>query len=567
MLMLMLEPFRLGTSGCARVQYLAVNVLFCRTKPETIPHTTDTIIRLTVASQQQTRTSFITHSDTTNKSGMGGAVDTTGALAGVPLGLLALYFLHACYMTFPMTAYGEWLFQVIHMPPATTAIYYSVSFFPWNLKPLYGLISDNFPLAGYHRKSYIVLCELGAALSLFCTGAFVSSIPGAFVVKILDAVFEAFAQIMLGIFLVDIAAGDPTSTTSGRVQSVANGTKNIASIGALLVGIPVYKAKSISPSSVISWTSTLPLAAAAVCVAGIHETRSIAQPQFTLHTDATNSIGRQSFVASLRESWHCFCDDVARKYDLLVPILPTMLFFFLCSALPGDGTVWYQYTFSLLEDEPECLQYMSLAGMVGRFVSCLMYAKWCTGRNVRTVFFASTVSSVVAGLPRLLLAPPLLAQTHLPVSICTFSAAESFVTAFTAEFALLQLLVVATFYCPEDKQVHGLSYALYLSFMDFGGVVSGILTSAVVTMLGIVADPVTHAIKWDNLWVLVLLSACSQLLVLVFLCVLPDKVRTDGSKSFSLDDKGAETLPLLVESGREDACRGSAHRSGDTVRV
>lgn len=493
------------------------------------------------------------------------ATASAGWRAGVPAGLLALYFLHAFFLTFPMTAYGEWLFQVVRMPPATTALYNSVSFLPWNLKPLYGLVSDNFPLAGYHRKSYIVLCEIGAALSLFYTGAVVTSIAGAFAVKLLDSVFEAFAQIMLGVFLVDLASGDATGAASGRVQSLANATKNAASVVALVLGIPVYKDQRVSPSAVICWTSALPLVAAGVCVVGLHETRTVSALRFTMDsglyagTATAADESETSFVGSLWASWRAFQSDVVHKFHLLRPVLPTMLFFFLCSALPGDGAVWYQYTFTLLVESPECLQYMSLAGMVARFLACLMYAKWCTGQSVRRVFVASTLCSVLAGLPRLLLAPPLLATTSLPVSVCTFSAVESFVTAFTAEFALLQLLVVATFYVPDAKDVHGLSYALYLSFMDFGGVVSGVATAGVVSLLGIVEDPVTHVVNWDRLWVLVLLAAGSQLFVLAFLCVLPEKVRDDGSgggasvSGFALDDAGAEKWPLLDADHREDA--------------
>lgn len=457
----------------------------------------------------------------------------------MPVALLALYFLHAFYQTFPMTAYGDWLFDVIHMPPATTTIYYSVAFFPWNLKPFYGLLSDTLPVFGYHRKSYIVLCEIGAALSLICTGAYVNSIAGAFIVRVLDAVFEAFAQIMLGIFLVDLAVGDPTSTTSATVQSLANGTKNVASIAALVLGIPVYKDKNITPQQVISWTSLMPLIAASVCLLGLYEAPTVASTSAA--SSSVRSIDHEeSFWNSVRSSWRAFKRDLKHKLEVLLPVLPAMLFFFLCSALPGDGMVWYQYTFSLLGDQLECMQYMSLAGMIGRFLSCCMYARWCSGRNVRHVFLASTVASVVAGLPRLLLAPPM---AKLPVSVCTFSTVESLITSFTSEFALLQLLVVATFYCPQQKNVRGLTYALYLSFMDFGGVISGLLTSVVVDALGIVVDSSTQNVNWDHLWVLVVISASGQLLVLVFLYVLPDKVHTESNAS-SLD-RTTECDPLL----------------------
>ena len=47
----------------------------------------------------------------------------------LPFGLLSLYFVHAFFLSFPMTAYGNWLFNVIHMSPATTSIYYGIAFY------------------------------------------------------------------------------------------------------------------------------------------------------------------------------------------------------------------------------------------------------------------------------------------------------------------------------------------------------------------------------------------------------------------------------------------------------
>lgn len=492
-----------------------------------------------------------------------------GAGLEVPGPLLALYFLHAFVDTFPMTAYGKWLFDVVHMPPAMTAVYYSVTFFPWNLKPLYGLISDNLPLCGYRRKPYIVLCELGTALSLVITGAFVRSVAGAFAIKLLDAVCEAFAQLMLGIFLVRLTTGDATSESSARVQSLANATKNAASVIAQFVGIPFYMDKSISAQQIISWSGVFPLISAGVCIFGLKETPIRHEKSSTREISNDEEIVRTkvatSFCQNLRDGWSEFKVDFSRKMKIIVPVLPAMLFFFLCSALPSDGMVWYQYMYSVLDDAPVCMQYINLSSMIGRFVSCLAYGRWCANRNVRKVFLLSTVSSVLAGLPRLLLAPPM---ASLPVSACTFLTTESFLTAFTSEFALLQLLVVATYYCPESPEVQGLTYALYLSFMDFGGVVSGLLSSLVVTALDIVPDPVTAIIDWQNLWALVVISAAGQLLVLVFLCVLPEKVNTQSVPqrtrprrlSASLVD-GTEKLPLLAHVD------GVAQQSFVDVRV
>ncbi|OQR83967.1 folate-Biopterin Transporter (FBT) family [Achlya hypogyna] len=437
----------------------------------------------------------------------------------LPMGLLALYFIQSFLMSFPMTAYISWVSDTIHMSPATTNFYYALTFFPWNLKPLYALISDNYPIFGYHRKYYIVLCEVISALSVLATGLVVRSVAGAFAVKFLDSACEAFTQMMLGIVLVDVASGDREK--SSNVQSWANAAKNSAAILALVAGIPVYADKSIAATTVISWSSVIPLAGVFVAIYVLHEKKaSVTEPESTADrpTNCTELV---------QSKWTALRRTVTRIVHEQWAYIPVMFFFFLCSALPSGGTVWYQYTYFLLKDELECLQYSSLAGMVGRVVSCAVYARFTRGFGIRTVFAVSTVLSTLASLPQILLAPPI--ATSLPISVCTFCTIESFVTAFAGEFALLQLLVVATYFCPPRKELHGLTYALYLSFIDFGGVVSSFFSAILISALGITQDPSTFAIDWSNLWLLIVLGAIFQVGILAFLCLLPAQVDTNPS--------------------------------------
>ena len=43
--------------------------------------------------------------------------------------------------------------------------YFGALNFPWIIKPLYGLVSDLFPLFGYRRTSYLMLANTGAAIA------------------------------------------------------------------------------------------------------------------------------------------------------------------------------------------------------------------------------------------------------------------------------------------------------------------------------------------------------------------------------------------------------------------
>ncbi|RHY24233.1 hypothetical protein DYB32_008926 [Aphanomyces invadans] len=403
----------------------------------------------------------------------------------LPWGLLLLYFVQSFLQSFPITAYGDWLFNEIHMSPATTNVYYALTFFPWNLKPVYALVSDNFPIFGYRRKYYIVLCEIGAALSVLATGLFVRSVAGAFVVKMIDSSCEAFTQMMLGVVLVDVASGNHEK--SGNVQAWANAAKNTASIVALVVGIPIYANKSISSREIICWSSVIPVMGILISLYLLHEPRVSLLPRSSAHP--TNP---QTCTYLVHRKWRGFVAACKRIMSEQRAYVPVMIFFFLSSALPSGGSVWYQYTYSLLNDQKECLQYASLA-------------------------------------------------------VCTFCTIESFVTSFAGEFALLQLLIVATYFCPTTAtDGNGLTYALYLSFMDFGGVVSSFVSAIVINALGITEDPTTFVVNWSNLSWLVVIGAVCKLAILAFLCVLPTQVNVPD------DEEDHQMQPLLPRAGSAD---------------
>lgn len=47
--------------------------------------------------------------------------------------------------------------QYLKLNPGEMTMYMSIIHIPWSVKLLYGLISDNIPIAGTRRKSYIIL--------------------------------------------------------------------------------------------------------------------------------------------------------------------------------------------------------------------------------------------------------------------------------------------------------------------------------------------------------------------------------------------------------------------------
>jgi hypothetical protein len=124
---------------------------------------------------------------------------------GLPLAVLAIYFLVAMTETIPMTAFAGWLNNDIKMTQEMQSNYYAVCFLPWAAKPLYGWISDSVPLFGYHRRSYVVVCGVGSAICFVLLATVVTSASMAYVVTFSRAILNAFNELMIGIFMVDVS--------------------------------------------------------------------------------------------------------------------------------------------------------------------------------------------------------------------------------------------------------------------------------------------------------------------------------------------------------------------------
>ncbi len=112
------------------------------------------------------------------------------------------------------------------------ATFFSISVIPWLVKPVYGLISDFLPLAGYRRKSYLLLTSGLAATAGLALGLFVEHSYWEL------AIF--FTAMGLGLAFTDVLVdalmvenGKPRGLT-GAFQSVQWASINLASI---LVGL------------------------------------------------------------------------------------------------------------------------------------------------------------------------------------------------------------------------------------------------------------------------------------------------------------------------------------------
>ncbi len=97
----------------------------------------------------------------------------------------------------------------LKLEPAQVAFLTGLAGLPWMIKPLYGFISDTFPLFGYKRKSYMVICGLLGTVAWAGLATNVTTPSGAAVMMLLGSLSTACSDVVVDSIVVERARGEP----------------------------------------------------------------------------------------------------------------------------------------------------------------------------------------------------------------------------------------------------------------------------------------------------------------------------------------------------------------------
>ncbi|KAE8696317.1 Folate-biopterin transporter 1 [Hibiscus syriacus] len=222
----------------------------------------------------------------------------------------------------------------LHLDPAETAVLTGFSSLPWLVKPLYGFISDSFPLFGYRRRSYLVLSGLFGALSWSLMATLVDSKYGAAACIFLGSLSVAFSDVVVDSMVVERARGESQSR-SGSLQSLCWGSSAFGGIVSSYFSGSLVDAYGVR--FVFGITALLPLITSAVAV--LVKEQSMLGPTRNQNGLSTNP----TFLESSRESIIQLLNAVRQPKVFL----PTV-FIFLWQATPQSDSAMFYFTRVLL---------------------------------------------------------------------------------------------------------------------------------------------------------------------------------------------------------------------------
>jgi predicted MFS family arabinose efflux permease len=226
------------------------------------------------------------------------------------------------------------------------ADFFAISGIPWFIKPVYGLVSDFFPLWGRKRKTYLLLTSALAALAGFA----LLGVPHTYgwLVGLLTMMGFGLAFTDVLVDAVMVESGKPLGLT-GAFQSVQWGAIEVSSI---LVGeVGGYLAERRAVDTTFLLAAAFPLISLAMTAVFVREAPARAN---RAELSATLTAVRRALAD--REIW----------------VVAGFIFFFNFSPSFGPALVFYQT--DVLHLDQELIGHLNALSAIAGLVGALIYA-------------------------------------------------------------------------------------------------------------------------------------------------------------------------------------------------
>lgn len=414
----------------------------------------------------------------------------------------------------------------LHLGPAELSALTGLFALPWTIKPLYGFLSDGFPLFGFRRRSYLILCGLVGTLSYTLVGNRFFGllnegdpwiIPATVGALIVSSACIAFSDVVADGIVVQKTRDSNDPKIAGGLQSLCWGS---AAIGGLL---SAYFSGSLleimKPQDVFTITAFLPLVVASIALL-INET-PVQDDSIALIDGDQSDIESDKIQSQIQSLW-----EAIKQPSIYKPAL----FLFLWQSTPtSDGAFLYFMT-DELGFGPEFLGRVRLFSAIASLFGVFLYNQYLKTKPIKDILFWSSIISTPLGLSSLLLISH--ANRSLGIPDGAFVFGDDVALSILGEIAFLPTLVMAARLCPPG--VEAVLFATLMSINNAAGTLGTELGALLTKQLGVTET------NFDNLGLLTAICSLSSLYPLVFIGWL-DEV---GSKSEEELEKEAEAAEL-----------------------
>ncbi len=392
----------------------------------------------------------------------------------------------------------------LHLGPAELSALTGIFTLPWTIKPLYGFLSDGFPLFGYRRRSYLVLAGLVGCFSYSAVGHDFWGLLGesnnvAYTVAalVVSSACIAISDVVADGIVVQKTRESTDPALAGGLQSLCWGS---AAIGGLL---SAYFSGSLlevmKPQDVFALTAILPFVVATIGF--LIDEKPVTKRKETSNgelavTNNDNTVdGIQSQISSLWEA--------IKKPEIYKPAA----FIFLWQSTPTTEGAMLFFMTDDLGFGPEILGRIRFIGAISSLFGVFLYNTYLKTKSIKDILFWSTIISFPLGLLDLVLITHANRAVGIPDTWFVFG--DDVVLSILGEIAFLPSLVLAARLCP--KGVEAVLFATLMSINNGAGTVGTEIGAFLTKVAGVTET------NFDNLALLSFVCNLTSLYPLLFI--------------------------------------------------
>ncbi|MBY0548759.1 MAG: MFS transporter [Candidatus Obscuribacterales bacterium] len=303
-----------------------------------------------------------------------------------------------------------------HLSAADTASCMALLMFPWVIKPLYGLVCDFIPLAGYKQKSYLFAANVvtaGALLVLTFTGY----LPAITCSLLLAAVAMAVSTALLIALAVEAGRRDGKARHYFAVQEI---WYYGASICAAIAGGALCQ--HFKPGEAFHIASALGILPAITCC--WLALFVLQEEKTTLNLEAVKLTGKSLLKAFKTKA-----------------LWITGAFSFLWSFSPAFGVPLYFFEANSLHFSQQQIGHLAAVNAVGMLIGAILHRKMIRIMSIRSQLYI-TCAMVVTGI-----------AGYYFLSTFPLAVGLEFVRGIAGMFAILGVYGLAADVCPVRSEV------------------------------------------------------------------------------------------------------------------
>jgi len=266
--------------------------------------------------------------------------------------------------------FGLFLKNQLHLPPEKVSLFWAVGTAAWYVKPLFGLVSDAWPLFGSRRRNYLLLGAMLATLGWAALGVLPHTYLALMILMTALNIGLVIASAAVAGLLVE--RGQRHGAT-GRLSALRTGLEGAMS----LVAGPLGGILALHALAVTAMSGAATVAALVPVTLLLFRERETARARPAPWTDA---------LAVLR--------PVVRSRSMWM----TALLMFLVYLSPGLQTPLLYYQQDVLRFDARFMGTLQLVGGIGALAGSAAYAWLCRRQPLRRLLIGGIVLNAAAAL-------------------------------------------------------------------------------------------------------------------------------------------------------------------------